>query len=63
LKGIVRDKFKLQKDESTGKLRLGATSAYFAIDLYVFWQLMPDSCEQENCLTLENPLKKCPVAV
>lgn len=62
LKGIVRDKFKLAKDESTGKLRLGATSAYFAIDVYVFWNLLPDSCENDICITLENPLK-CQVAV
>jgi CRISPR/Cas system CMR subunit Cmr6 (Cas7 group RAMP superfamily) len=61
LKGIVRDKWKLQKEESSARLRLGATSAYFAVDLYVFWQLLPDTCEQEICLTLENPLKKCPV--
>jgi hypothetical protein len=58
LKGIVRDKFKLQKEESTARLRLGATSAYFAVDVYVFWQLLPDNCEQEICLTLENPLRK-----
>jgi hypothetical protein len=65
LRGIVRDKFKLQKDESTGKLRLGATSAYFAIDLYIFWQLMPDSCEQDLCVDIQNPLKResCRVAV
>jgi hypothetical protein len=63
LKGIVRDKFKLQKEESTARLRLGATSAYFAVDVYVFWQLLPDNCEQEICLTLENPLRKCPVVV
>lgn len=62
LKGIVRDKFKLAKDESTGKLRLGASSAYFAIDVYVFWNLLPDSCEQDICIELQNPLKKeiCP---
>jgi hypothetical protein len=60
LRGIVRDKWKLQKEESTAKLNLGATSAYFAVDLYVFWQLLPDTCEQDICLTLENPLKKCP---
>jgi hypothetical protein len=63
LRGIVRDKFKLQKEESTARLRLGATSAYFAVDVYVFWQLLPDNCEQEICLTLENPLRKCPVVV
>jgi CRISPR/Cas system CMR subunit Cmr6 (Cas7 group RAMP superfamily) len=61
LKGIVRDKFKLQKEESTARLRLGASSAYFAVDVYVFWQLLPDNCEQEICKTLENPLRKCPV--
>jgi hypothetical protein len=63
LKGIVRDKWKLQKDESTAKLNLGATSAYFAIDIYAFWQLLPDNCEQDVCVEIDNPLKKesCPV--
>lgn len=62
LKGIVRDKWKLQKDESTAKLNLGATSAYFAIDIYATWQLIEDNCEQDVCVELENPLKKelCP---
>lgn len=63
LKGIVRDKFKLQKDESSGKLNLGGSSAYFAVDVFVFWQLLPDNCEQDICLTLENPFKKCQPAV
>jgi hypothetical protein len=62
LKGIVRDKWKLQKDESTAKLNLGATSAFFAIDIYAIWQLMEDNCEQDICVDIENPLKKelCP---
>jgi hypothetical protein len=62
LKGIVRDKWKLQKDESTAKLNLGATSAFFAIDIYAIWQLIEDNCEQDGCVDIENPLKKelCP---
>lgn len=60
LKGIVRDKWKLKKDESSADLKFGATSAYFAIDIYAFWQLTPDNCEQDVCVELENPLKKEP---
>jgi hypothetical protein len=63
LKGIVRDKWKLVKDESSAKLNLGATSAYFAIDIYILWELMSDTCENDFCLTIENPLIKCPVVV
>lgn len=65
LKGIVRDKFKLAKDESTAKLNLGATSAYFAIDVYAYWNLANDSCEQDFCVDIVNPLKRqtCPAAV
>jgi hypothetical protein len=63
LKSITRDKFKLLKDESTGDYNFGATTAYFAIDIYALWFLQPDICENDFCITLENPLKKCPVAV
>lgn len=64
LKSVSRDKWKLQKDESSGSYNLGATTAYFAIDIYALWELQPDTCEQDFCLDLENPLKKesCPVA-
>lgn len=60
---IIRDKWKLLKDESSGDYNFGATTAYFAIDIYALWDLIPDTCEQDFCLTLENPVKKCPVAV
>jgi hypothetical protein len=65
LKGIVRDKFKLAKDESSGKFNLGATTAYFAIDIYAYWNLTNDTCENDFCADIVNPLKKelCPVAV
>lgn len=65
LKGIVKDKFKLAKDESSAQLNLGGSSAYFAIDIYVYWNLLPDKCEQDVCADLQNPLKReqCPAAV
>jgi len=63
LKSISRDKFKLLKDESSGDYNFGATTAYFAIDIYALWILQPDTCDEDFCVTLENPLKKCLVAV
>lgn len=63
LKSIVRDKFKLLKDESSGDYSFGSDSAYFAIDIYALWLLVPDTCEEDFCIELENPIKKCPVAV
>lgn len=63
LKAIISNKWKLLKEESSGDYNFGATTAYFAIDLYVLWHLVPDNCEEDFCSTLENPLKKCPVAV
>ncbi len=65
LKSIIRDKWKLMKDESSGEYNLGATTAYFAIDIYALWQLKSDTCEEDYCIDIPNPLKKelCPVAV
>jgi len=63
LKSIIRDKVKLFKDESSGDYSFGPTTAYFAIDIYVLWELKPDSCDEDFCVTLENPLIKCPVVV
>lgn len=60
---IVQDKWKLLKDESSGDYNFGANTAYFAIDIYLMWYLIPDTCEEDFCLPLENPLKKCLVAV
>ncbi len=58
LKGIVRDKFKLKKEESSGDYNFGATTAYFAVDIYALWDLIPDTCEQDFCADIINPLKK-----
>ena len=61
---VIRDKWKLKKDESSGDYHFGAKTAYFAVDINIFWELKPDSCEEDFCLTIENPLKRClPVAV
>lgn len=64
LRSVMRDKYKLQKDESSGAYNFGPTTAYFAIDVYAFWDLRPDTCDYDYCEELENPLKKelCPVA-
>lgn len=56
LKSIIRDKWKLLKDESSGDYNFGATTAYFAIDIYAIWELKPDTCEQELCIEIENPI-------
>jgi hypothetical protein len=58
LNKVIRDKFKLLKDESSGDYNFGATTAYFAIDIYALWILNPDTCEQDFCTELENPLYK-----
>lgn len=63
LKGVIRDKFKLQKDESTGDYKFDESTAYFAIDIYALWHLIPDTCDDDFCIELENPLKKCTVVV
>lgn len=64
LKSIIRDKWKLQKDESSGDYNFGATTAYFAIDIYALWTLQNDTCIEDFCIDIQNPLKKesCPVA-
>ena len=64
LNRIIRDKWKLQKDESTGDYNFGATTAYFAIDIYAMWELSKDTCDEDFCIDIQNPLKKesCPAA-
>lgn len=59
LNKVIRDKYKLLKDESSGEYSFGPKAAYFAIDIYALWHLTPDTCEDDFCLTIENPLKKC----
>jgi hypothetical protein len=62
LRSIIRDKWKLLKDESSGDYNFGATTAYFAIDTYLIWELVPNACEYE-CSDIINPLKKQPCLV
>lgn len=59
IESIIRDKYKLQKDESSGEYSFKATTAYFAIDIYAFWNLSHNVCEQDFCIELDNPVKKC----
>jgi hypothetical protein len=59
LKSIIRDKVKLFKDESSGEYSFRPTTAYFALDVYALWNLKPDSCEEDFCIELDNPIKKC----
>lgn len=59
LKSIQRDKWRLQKDESSGDYNFGPSTAYFAIDIYALWNLIPDTCEEDFCIDIENPLRKC----
>lgn len=65
LSKIIRDKYKLLKDESSGTYAFGPKAAYFAIDIYALWELKPDDCEEDFCLDITNPLKNesCLVAV
>lgn len=58
LQKIIRDKWKLKKEESSGDYNLGANTAYFAIDIYAFWNLLPETCEEDFCIEIENPLNK-----
>lgn len=61
LKSIIRDKFRLQKDESSGDYKLGAITAYFGINVDIFWELTPSTCDEDFCTEIENPL--CRVVV
>lgn len=62
LRSIVQDKWALQKEESSGDYTFGADTAYFAIIVNAVWDLYPDSCDQDFCADIENPLKRerCP---
>lgn len=65
LKSISSDKWKLQKEESSGNYNFSASTAYFAIDIFAYWNLMPERCEEDFCIDIDNPLKKelCPAVV
>lgn len=52
---IIRDKYKLQRDESSGSYEFTPQTVYLAVDLYVTWMLQPDICEQDFCIDIENP--------
>lgn len=56
LNRIVRDKWRLLKDESNGKYTFSPKTAYFAIDIYVYWYLLSDTCDNDFCETLPNPM-------
>lgn len=56
---VIRDKWKLAKEESSGEYAMGASTAYFAIDIDMMWDLLPDSCDNDFCVTLDNPIKEC----
>ncbi len=62
LKAIIRDKWRLQKDESSGDYSFGPDTAYFAIEIYAMWDLVPNTCDEDFCVDIPNPLKKesCP---
>lgn len=58
LKSVIRDKWKLQKEESSGDYNFGATTVYFALDIYIMWDLLSDTCEHDFCVDIPNPYKK-----
>ncbi len=58
LRTIIRNKWRLLKEESSGDYNFGATTAYFAIDIFAFWDLVPDTCLQDFCADVVNPLQK-----
>jgi hypothetical protein len=58
LRAIIRNKWKLMKEESSGDYNFGPTTAYFAIDIYAIWDLVPDTCDEDFCTEIENPLLK-----
>lgn len=58
LNKIIRDKYRLLKDESSGSYTFGPKAAYFAIDVSILWQLVPDNCDDDFCVDIDNPLKR-----
>lgn len=56
---VVRDKFKLLQDESTGEYNFSPKTVYLAVDITIYWDLFPDTCEQDFCVSVDNPIKKC----
>jgi hypothetical protein len=55
---IIRDKWKLLKEESSGIYDFGPSTLYFAIEVFVLWELSPNRCAEDLCLEYPNPLKK-----
>lgn len=58
LKSVKQDKWRLMKEESSGDYNFGATTAYFAVELYLVWDLLPSSCAQDFCVDIVNPLNR-----
>ena len=56
---VMTDKWKIQKEESSGDFAFGPKTAYFAVDIQVTWNLLPDSCERDYCVSTENPVRTC----
>lgn len=56
---IIRDKFKLLSEESTGDYDFSPMTVYLAIDVNIFWDLLSDKCDQDFCITMDNPIRKC----
>lgn len=56
---IIRDKFKLMREESNGAYNFSPATVYLAIDVSIIWDLLSDKCDQDFCVKLDNPVKKC----
>lgn len=56
---VIRDKFKLLREESNGAYNFSAKTVYVAIDVFASWDLLADNCDQDFCIELDNPIKKC----
>lgn len=61
LESVIRDKWKLLKEESSGDYNFGPDTVYLALNINVYWHLMPDNCEEDWCATTANPLEGLPV--
>lgn len=60
LRAIRRNKWNLLKQESSGNYNFGPMTFYIAFDIYVLWELIPESCEDDFCSDIVNPLKRLP---
>jgi len=60
---VITNKFTLAKDESSGTYSFGPKTCYVAIDVAVTWELEPDTCDKDYCISVENPAKNCAVVI